>query len=102
MSPTTCASIGPAARSCRAVASCLLAVLVLPCAQSQAQELTGSLIGKVVDEQGAAVKGAEVRVASPARIGAPALQSTDDRGQWRFSALPSGIYSLDVTAPGMT
>ena len=73
----------------------------LICAALQAQALTGSLIGKVVDEQGGAIKGAEVRVASPSRIGAPAVQVTNDRGQWRFSGLPAGVYSVDVAAPGM-
>ena len=80
----------------------LLVLSVLASSVSEAQELTGSLIGKVVDAQGAAVRGADVRVASPARIGTPAVQVTDDRGQWRFPALPAGTYTLDVTAPGLT
>ncbi|MEO5894396.1 MAG: TonB-dependent receptor [Vicinamibacterales bacterium] len=79
----------------------LLGGFILAGVPVQAQELTGSLIGKVLDEQGGAVKGAELRVTSPARIGAAALQSADDRGQWRFSALPAGVYTLDVNAPGM-
>ena len=79
----------------------LIAGLLLTGGPANGQELTGALIGKVVDQQGAAVTGAEVRVTSPARIGAPAVQQTNDRGQWRFSALPAGLYTLDVAAPGM-
>ena len=43
-----------------------------------------------------------MRVTSPALIGGPATQPTDDRGQLRFPALPPGAYVLDVTCQGFT
>ena len=59
------------------------------------QGLTGSLIGTVRDEQGAAIAGALVRVNSPALIGGPATVRTNDKGQLRFPILPPGLYSID-------
>jgi len=79
----------------------VLTATFLACGSLAAQELTGSLIGKVVDPQGEPVQGAVVRVSSPARIGPPASRSTDEKGQLRFAALPAGTYSLQVVAPGM-
>lgn len=61
-----------------------------------AQGLTGALIGTVKDHQGGVLPGAIVRVSSPALIGAARTQSADDKGQWRFSALPPGTYVLDI------
>src|SRR6478609_1043011 len=55
-----------------------------------AQGPTGSLIGTVRDEQGGVLSGAIVRVGSPALIGGPATQTTNQKGQLRFAALPPG------------
>ena len=59
--------------------------VLLPCV-APAQGLTGTLIGTVKDEQGAAVPGAPVRVSSPALIGGPATLMTNEKGQLRFPA----------------
>jgi hypothetical protein len=75
--------------------------LLLPRA-ALAQGLTGSLIGTVSDEQGSVLAGAVVRVSSPALIGGPVTQPTDQRGQLRFLALPPGTYVLDIELPGFT
>src|SRR5881397_2273282 len=53
-----------------------------------AQGLTGSLIGAVKDEQGGALRGAVVRVSSPALIGGTESMISDERGQLRFPILP--------------
>src|SRR5258708_36300488 len=58
--------------------------------------MTGALIGTVKDTQGGVVPGALVRVSSPALIGGSATLTTNEKGQWRFPALPSGLYTLDV------
>jgi TonB dependent receptor-like, beta-barrel/Carboxypeptidase regulatory-like domain len=67
-----------------------------------AQGLTGSLIGTVRDAQGGVVSGAVVRVGSPALIGGAATQTTNQKGQLRFPALPPGPYVLDIEFPGFT
>ena len=67
-----------------------------------AQGLTGSLIGTVRDAQGGVLFGAVVRVGSPALIGGSATQTTNQKGQLRFPALPPGPYVLDIESPGFT
>ena len=66
-----------------------------------AQGLTGALIGTVKDEQGGVLSGAIVRVGSPALIGGPATQTTNEKGQLRFPALPPGTYVLDIESAGI-
>lgn len=73
---------------------------LLATARANGQGLTGALIGTVKDQQGAVIRGAEVRVSSDALIGGPTLQATDDKGQLRFSALPPGSYTLEVHLDG--
>jgi protocatechuate 3,4-dioxygenase beta subunit len=68
--------------------------------QTVAQGLTGALFGTVKDEQGAVLKGAIVRVTSPALIGGSVTMTTNDRGQLRFPALTPGTYTVDVELPG--
>lgn len=65
-----------------------------------AQGLTGSLIGTVRDAQGGVLPGVVVRVSSPALIGGPATQMTNQKGQLRFPALSPGTYVLDIEFPG--
>lgn len=83
------------------VALCGLA-LSLPAPPAEAQGLTGALIGSVRDQQGAAIRGAHVRVSSEALIGGPQVQLTNDRGQFRFPALPPGRFTLEVLVQGFT
>jgi hypothetical protein len=77
------------------VAALCAAGLLLP-RPATPQALTGNLIGTVSDEQGAIVPGALVRVSSPALIGGSSTQRTNDKGQFRFWALPPGPYTLEV------
>ena len=67
---------------------------------SAAQGVTGALIGTVKDAQGGVIPGASVRVSSPALIGGPAAQTTNEKGQLRLPALPPGSYVLDVALEG--
>jgi hypothetical protein len=66
------------------------------------QGLTGSLIGVVKDEQGAAMPGAVVHLSSPALIGGPAMLITNERGQLRFPSLSPGVYALEIENQGFT
>ena len=70
-------------------------ILLLTCASAFAQQTTGNITGRVVDEQGAAVPGATV-TAKSASTGFTRTEVSDAEGIYRLSALPVGIY--DVTA----
>jgi TonB dependent receptor-like, beta-barrel/Carboxypeptidase regulatory-like domain len=79
----------------------LLVVLLLHLpAPAAAQGLTGALIGTVKDEQGLPIQGAVARVSSPALINAAFEETTNEKGQLQFLALPSGVYALDITFRG--
>src|SRR5262245_51080656 len=67
---------------------------------SATQGLTGTLIGTIRDQQGAAVPGVQVRVTSDALIGGPRTMSTNEAGQFRFPNLAPGSYKLDVETQG--
>lgn len=68
--------------------------------ETAAQDLTGTLIGTVRDAGGGVLQSAEVRVSSPALIGGDSSRTSDERGQFRFPALPVGSYVLDVRLAG--
>ena len=63
-------------------------------------DLTGTLIGTVKDEQGAAIPGGQVRITSSALIGGPRIMFTSEVGQFRFTNLGPGSYTLDIETPG--
>jgi hypothetical protein len=65
-----------------------------------AQALTGTLIGTARDEQGAAIPGGQVRITAAALIGGPKTMPTSEAGQFRFSNLAPGSYTLDIEIPG--
>jgi len=90
-----------AIRSSAILLLCAAAWLVLPRATA-AQGLTGALVGTVKDAQGGVISGAVVRVTSPALIGGPSTVTTNETGQLRFPALPSGSYALDIEAQGFS
>jgi hypothetical protein len=66
----------------------LAAACVLASLPTDAQVLTGALVGTVKDEHGAVLPGALVRVTSPALIGGPATMTTNERGP--LDPLPRG------------
>ncbi len=74
-------------------------VALVPCIVV-AQDLTGSIIGTVKDEQGGVLAGARVTISSPALIGGRAALLTSDRGHLRFPSLPPGSYALDIELQG--
>ncbi len=61
---------------------------------------TGCLEGRVIDDQGGPIPGAEVKVSSPALIGGPQSRITTNDGNYRFVLLPPGIYKLEATLTG--
>ena len=82
------------------VAAALL--MILAPRITDAQGLTGALIGTVTDQQGAVIAGALVRLESPALIGGPVEMLTNAKGQMWFVALPPGPYVLEVSLNGFS
>jgi outer membrane receptor protein involved in Fe transport len=70
-------------------------VLLLSCASALAQQTTGAVTGRVLDQQGAAVPGVTV-TAKSATTGFTRTEISDAEGVYRLNALPVGNY--DVTA----
>jgi carboxypeptidase family protein len=74
-----------------------LSMVVLPAAY--AQETTGGFTGTVKDSSGAVVPHAKVLVTADTLVGSKELE-TDGSGNYRFSNMPAGIYTITVTASG--
>jgi hypothetical protein len=77
---------------------CLAALLfgVLP---ASAQDFRGRINGTVTDNTGAVLPGVTVTVSSPALI-QPQVQVTSAEGEFRFLALPPGVYAVDFELTG--
>ncbi len=75
----------------------LITLLLMPF--GVAQETTGGIQGTIKDPSGAVIAGAMVEVSGTALIGTKKVQ-TDSNGSYRFAALPSGMYTLSVSATG--
>ncbi len=77
---------------------CLVAVLVaaLP---AGAQDFRGRINGTVTDNTGAVLPGVTVTVSSPALI-QPQVQVSGAAGDYRFLALPPGVYDVNFELTG--
>ncbi|HTY43277.1 MAG TPA: TonB-dependent receptor [Thermoanaerobaculia bacterium] len=64
-----------------------------------AQQLTGNIFGRVVDEQGGKLPGVTVTLSG---IGAARTQTTDARGEFRFPNLAPGVYTLTYELQSFT
>src|SRR5712691_3762452 len=74
-------------------------VVLLTCVSAFAQQTTGTITGRVVDQQGAAVPGATV-TAKSSSTGFTRTEASDTEGVYRLSALPVGIYDVTAELPG--
>lgn len=63
---------------------------------------TGAIEGKVIDDEGAPLPSAQVKLSSPKLIGGIQIKTTDESGKFRFVLLPPGMYVLEATLPGFT
>src|ERR1700761_3617967 len=82
-------------RFVRAAAIVVAVALLLPSAPALAQNL-GSIRGVVDDDSGVPVAGASVSVSGPIRETA----TTDARGAFALTSLPSGAYDIVVSKGG--
>jgi outer membrane receptor protein involved in Fe transport len=78
-----------------------VAVMLLTCATAFAQQTTGVITGRVVDQQGAAVPGVTVTAKSPS-TGFTRTETSDAEGVYRLAALPVGIYEVTAELQGFS
>jgi hypothetical protein len=62
---------------------------------------TGALNGRVTDNTGAVLPGVAVTITSPSLMGARTA-TTSDEGQYRFPAIPPGVYSITYELAGFS
>jgi len=77
----------------------IAAALALAASPAVAQQTTGNITGRLVDNQGAAVPGATV-TGKNAQTGFTRSDTTDGAGVYRLNALPIGTYDLTAQLPG--
>ena len=75
--------------------------LLLGSAQAFAQQTTGGITGRVVDQQGAAIPGVTV-TAKMAATGFTRTEVSDAEGLYRLAALPVGIYEVNAELQGFS
>src|SRR5258705_12614523 len=75
--------------------------VLLSCVAAFAQQTTGAITGRVLDQQGAAVPGATV-TAKSASTGFTRTETSDTEGVYRLSAVPVGIYEVNAELQGFT
>ena len=74
-------------------------LVLLACVSAVAQQTTGTVTGRVVDQQSAAVPGVTVTAKSPS-TGFIRSEVTDVEGVYRLTALPVGIYEVTAELQG--
>jgi hypothetical protein len=73
--------------------------VLLACVSAFAQQTTGTITGRVVDQQGAAIPGVTV-TAKSATTGFTRTETSDAEGVYRLQALPVGIYEVNAELQG--
>lgn len=68
---------------------------------AQTGQMFGEVVGKVTDQQDAVLPGASVTLSGPALMGTQTTTS-NERGLYRFPAVPSGVYTLRFELAGFT
>ncbi len=82
------------------VVSCIL--LSLAAVPAFSQEMVGSIVGKVSDEQGLVMPGVVIAVSSPNLISGSQTVTTGDDGTYRVRNLPPGTYAVLAELAGFT
>ncbi|MGH9487622.1 MAG: carboxypeptidase regulatory-like domain-containing protein [Terriglobales bacterium] len=95
-------STRPSSFSLALVFLALALFCMLPLGRARAQSLTsGDLAGTVTDPTGAVIPGAKL-VLINTQTGAARTTTTGVHGDYRFSLLPPGAYTVEATAAGFT
>jgi carboxypeptidase family protein len=81
------------------VVSLCLSLLLLAAGPTSAQDFRGRINGTVTDNTGAVLPGVTVTASSPALI-QPQVQVSGADGEYRFIALPPGVYELQYELSG--
>lgn len=84
--------MGTFLRRCQALG---ILALVFAAAPAQAQNVTGTITGTVVDQQGNVLPGATVTVLNES-TGEPRTAVSDARGNFQVTTLPPGTYTIRV------
>jgi outer membrane receptor protein involved in Fe transport len=80
---------------------CALLAAVALATPAFAQQTTGTITGRVIDDQGAALPGATV-IGKHTETGFTRASSTDAEGLYRLTALPVGTYDVTVELAGFS
>ena len=78
-----------------------VAGVLLSCVSAFAQQTSGNVTGRVLDQQGAAVPGVSVTAKNP-QTGFSRVEISDASGLYRLNALPVGIYEVTAELAGFT
>jgi hypothetical protein len=82
-----------------ALSFCFLSMLVLFTGTSHAQEVTGAIVGTVVDQSGASLKNAKV-TATDVERGTTLVTTTNDSGAFNLPRVPVGHYAVKAEMKG--
>jgi outer membrane receptor protein involved in Fe transport len=74
-------------------------VVLLTCVAAFAQQTSGTVTGRVTDQQGAAIPGVAVTAKNP-QTGFTRTETSDAEGVYRLSALPVGVYEVTAELSG--
>ncbi len=88
-----------ACRPLRGLLAVVALILINATASAQTGQNFGELVGKATDDQGAILPGVTVTISGPALMRAQ-IAVTNDRGIYRFPAVPSGTYKVTFDLPG--
>ena len=88
-------------RSLRGFAGVAALVLLSSTASAQTGQNFGELVGKTVDDQGGLLPGATVTLTGAALM-RPQTVVTNERGVFRFPAIPSGTYKVTFELQGFS
>ena len=78
---------------------CLIALVLVPGAAA-GQSPSATVVGQVIDESGGVLPGVTVTLRSPALQVPEVTTMTDERGEYRITPLPIGVYSVEYTLSG--
>src|SRR5262249_48244731 len=84
----------------RRVSVGLVLYILAAAGAARAQIFTGDVIGTARDESGAVLPGVTVTLTSPAAPGGPLTTVTSEKGEYRFTQLNPGSYTLELTLSG--